>query len=520
METPDSDSGWLDARLRPDRLFRLLLLAHLAVFTLLPWGLYANLPLDCIEMHSWGQQWAWGYHKHPPLPAWIARGVAILTDHSAGALYLAASACIAASFWAAWRLGRAMMSASAALIGVALLEGSYYFNFEAMNLNNNTVLYPFWALSVLAFYHAVREGTVKYWLALGACVGLGLLTKYTMAILPVVMLGFLLLNRRARAAWNSPGPYVAASVGMLIFLPHLVWAVEYDFPTLQYAMQRAATSPSPLGRLRFPLEFVAAQYLALLPMTLVAIPITGIRWRLRQVAPAERFDRAFLASMVFGPFVTILLISALLNVRLHCMWGSHLWTFSGVLLVFALKLDFRSGQQRRVLIGCAMAALLYVGATIGRIELGAVMGYVHREYFPGEKLAERIEEVWHDHRDGPLPIVAGEGWLVGNIGFYAPSHPKVYGIHKWVVPPTDRHLRHWIDDEDLAWHGGLFVWDAARQPTMPNQMRRRIPSIEPAGALTVSRRSHPRLPPLRIGVAYIPPRMRLARQEAGAVSAE
>ena len=29
-----------------------------------------NPPTDVVEMLTWGKEWSWGYHTHPPLPAW------------------------------------------------------------------------------------------------------------------------------------------------------------------------------------------------------------------------------------------------------------------------------------------------------------------------------------------------------------------------------------------------------------------------------------------------------------------
>jgi len=39
------------------------------LFTLLT---FRNAPLDLVEWLSWGHHFAWGYPKHPPLPAWLA----------------------------------------------------------------------------------------------------------------------------------------------------------------------------------------------------------------------------------------------------------------------------------------------------------------------------------------------------------------------------------------------------------------------------------------------------------------
>ena len=52
-----------------------LIVAWLVLRTL-AWALAAatqpNPPLDTVEWLAWGHEWQLGYHKHPPLAAWVA----------------------------------------------------------------------------------------------------------------------------------------------------------------------------------------------------------------------------------------------------------------------------------------------------------------------------------------------------------------------------------------------------------------------------------------------------------------
>src|SRR5262245_49568043 len=55
---------------------RTLLWIALSVLTI------PNAPLDVIEQLFWGHEWQLGYHKHPPLAAWIAEAAAHVTPGS------------------------------------------------------------------------------------------------------------------------------------------------------------------------------------------------------------------------------------------------------------------------------------------------------------------------------------------------------------------------------------------------------------------------------------------------------
>src|SRR5437016_9433155 len=69
-----------------------------------------NPPMDTAEMLSWGKAWCWCYHKHPPMPAWIAEMAMWLTGGSLWGVYLASHIVIGICFWGVWRLGCAMLS--------------------------------------------------------------------------------------------------------------------------------------------------------------------------------------------------------------------------------------------------------------------------------------------------------------------------------------------------------------------------------------------------------------------------
>jgi hypothetical protein len=56
---------------RPWCGFLLFAAAHAAVWTILPYVFYPNLPLDLIEALTYGREWQLGYDKLPPLPWWL-----------------------------------------------------------------------------------------------------------------------------------------------------------------------------------------------------------------------------------------------------------------------------------------------------------------------------------------------------------------------------------------------------------------------------------------------------------------
>ena len=179
------------------------LVLHVLVWWLLPALLQHNLPLDVIEQLAWGREWQIVYFKHPPLPAWILESIAVVFGRWAPAMYLAGPLASAVALLAVWRLGCELLGRRRALLAMLAQECVLYFTFFTPEFNHNVVLLPLWAAIGLAGYRAIfNNGS---WVLLGALMALGMLGKYTTALLLVSLLGLAVFHR----AFASCGPRVA-----------------------------------------------------------------------------------------------------------------------------------------------------------------------------------------------------------------------------------------------------------------------------------------------------------------------
>jgi len=496
--------------------FWLFSIAHLVLWTFLPSLAQPNAPLDVVEMAYWGGQWQLGYWKHPPLAAWAAEAAVTATRGALWGVYLASQLAVVTAFWAAWRLGRELLSPRSAFFAAALLEGCFYYNVTTPEFNNNVALYPFWALAVLAFYHALASGAWRHWAALGACLGAGLLAKYSMALLILAMLAFLLRDPTARHRLRGVGPYVGALVAVLVLAPHLHWAVQQQFPGIASALERTRSDGVAGARLINTAKFAGAQLVALAPMLLVLLPLTGIRWRLRALAPDERCTRRFLFWMVLGPFVAYLALALLLDLKLRSMYGSHLWTFTGVLLLFSLAQGDHASAWRRSAVACAAVVVVMAVVTVVHdVGWPYLRGAPLRIHFPGRELAWRVERAWRARYDRPLRVVAGEWWLAGNVALYGASGAEVYGGRHPDTPELSARHNPWTSDEALKREGGIVLWSLDRHgPGALATLCDRLPSLERLEPVTLSWQTGAPIPPVHVGLALVPPRSDRDQHEA------
>ena len=441
------------------RLFWIMMVCHFLAWIVVCLLTQPNMPLDMVEMLYWGQQWELGYHKHPPLPAWLAAGAWSISGGHAWLMYVVSQLTIVATFWAVWQLAREGLSPWAALCSVVLLEGCYYCTYMINDINNTIITRPFWALSILFLYRAlVREDSFKRnlnWCLAGAAIGLGMISKYYLGVLVLSMMAVPVVIPHTRATLKTAGPYLLTIVAALVFLPHFWWMIDNDFITIRYAFNRSddhAGDASALNHIVSPIKFLLSQLGAVVPMVVLAWPMLREN---RKQAPANSsndFFRKYVSIVFLGPIVIYLLISNLTGASIRSMWGGPLFSFFGVLLFATYELP----EQKKVwkiwrdslFIGAIMLAALVVRNVVGPM----YRGELSRVHFPGDSLATAVNEAWNSSHSEELKLVGGEMFIAASASVYSPQHIDVYAALSPEASP-------WLSDEKFNSLGGVIVWE-------------------------------------------------------------
>jgi hypothetical protein len=280
----------------------------LALFKL---ALAVALPLFGDEaFYAWeGRHLAWSYSDVPPLTAWLtALGRALLPGEFGVRLVF-----IAIGLWlpwqivgmtrrwygdaAAWRAGiLALLLPLASALGVMALP--------------DVPMAAITLLAVAALEAALRTGRLRDWLLLGAALGLGMLSHYRFAMLPLAVAFLIVLHPAGRAALHTRGPWLAAAVALVATVPLVVFNLDNDLAALRFQLvdrhpwtwqwggalqileQAAVTGPLMLGALVWTV-WDAFRRRPLPWPECVAVPIAALVWLLFFVlgffADSERF---------------------------------------------------------------------------------------------------------------------------------------------------------------------------------------------------------------------------------------
>jgi 4-amino-4-deoxy-L-arabinose transferase-like glycosyltransferase len=176
---------------------------------------------------------SWGYVVYTPITPCVARVSLTFFGASMIGLRLFAALAVGISMVLTGLMAREiggrrpaqLVAAWAAAIAGPAVSFGYLFQYVSFD-------YLWWVLAAWVTVRLLKSGDQRWWLALGAVVGFGMMTKFTMVFLLAGIVGGIVLNR---PRWLlSKWLWCSAAVALLIFLPNLIWQVRHNFITLDF----------------------------------------------------------------------------------------------------------------------------------------------------------------------------------------------------------------------------------------------------------------------------------------------
>ena len=171
----------------------------------------------------------WGFVPYPPFTPFVERISLAIFGLSMVGLRLfsviAQAAAIVITGLMARELGGSRLAQIAAALAVALAPFPL---FQGTEFQYSSFAYLWWVLIAYFVILLLKTENTRWWLAIGAAVGLGLQTKYDIAFFVAGILGGLLLTP-ARRYLANPWFWAGAALALAIFLPNLIWQVRHDF---------------------------------------------------------------------------------------------------------------------------------------------------------------------------------------------------------------------------------------------------------------------------------------------------
>jgi hypothetical protein len=422
------------------RLVRNTALTILALVALrLVAAAWTPLSFDEAYYWMWSKHLAGGYYDHPPMVAYVIRsGTMIAGDTELGVRLVSILLALPMSF-AVYRTaailfgGMRVASNATILLNVTLMAavGTLIVTPDAPLLVASSF--------VLFFLAKVLEtGRGAWWLAVGAAVGVALLSKYTALFFgPAIVIWLAAVPKLRRWLW-SPWTYLGGLMALAIFSPVILWNADHHW--VSFIKQ--------LGRARVE-DFRPAFIGELIPTQIAfATPLVFILGAMGLYALLKRNAGALAARMLINAtFWTIVVyfIWHSLHARVEANWFAPVYPAFAIAAAVAANLTRWDVRQQRVIDFClrwaAPTGILMFALLIVQANTGLLTGYrrdatVRSIGVGWRDLAAEIEAV--RARVGAACVLAPDYGTTGWLAFYMPKGSCVVQQNqriRWVNMP-------------------------------------------------------------------------------------
>jgi dolichol-phosphate mannosyltransferase len=170
------------------------------------------------EAYYWNyaQHLDYGYLDHPPLVAWTIWLMTSIFGTNEFAVRAGAMVYwfIGAAF--SYKLAQNLYGKTAAFISLLLFASLPFYFASGFLMMPDAPLVAAWAGTLYFLERALLAQRDKAWIGVGICLGLGMLSKYSIALLGPPILMFVLLNPKSRAWFARPWPYMAVVAALVL----------------------------------------------------------------------------------------------------------------------------------------------------------------------------------------------------------------------------------------------------------------------------------------------------------------
>jgi hypothetical protein len=176
----------------------------------------------------------WGYKEVPPFIAILAKASSVFFGDSVFAARIFPTI---AGGLIIWLTGLITVELGGKKFAIALACLAMIFSpaFAASDYLFQPVVFDqlWWVLAVWLLAKYINTAAIKYLYFLGVAIGVGMLTKYSMAFFSFALIFGLLISKQRKLLFNRH-IIGATLVALLIFLPNLIWQLQHHLPVITH----------------------------------------------------------------------------------------------------------------------------------------------------------------------------------------------------------------------------------------------------------------------------------------------
>ena len=330
----------------------------------------------------WAKNLALGYYDHPPAVALVIRlGVMIAGDNEFGIRLVSILLALPMSY-AVYRTAEILFGSKRVAANAAIL-----LNVTLMAAVGTLIVTPdsplLVASSFVLFFLAkvLESGRGAWWLAVGAAVGLALLSKYTAMFFGAAILIWLIGVPKLRRWFLSPWLYLGGLVALLVFSPVIIWNADHQWVSFIKQLGRSQID-------HFGLSFIAE----LIPTQIAfATPLVFILGAMGLYALMRREGGAVASRVLIGAMfwvITLYFLWHSLHARVEANWFAPVYPAFAVAAAVAADATRWEGFSRRLADFCLRWA-----APVGVVMFVALMVQANTGWLSGYRRDATVRSI-------------------------------------------------------------------------------------------------------------------------------
>ncbi len=355
-------------------------------------------------------------------------------------------------------------STRAAWYGFLGFQSALLVSVGAVLMMHDSIMLFFWIACLYLFLNAIIHHWEPGWWLGALVLGLGALSKYTMALFVPCLLLFLILSPQQRIWWKKPHLYISGFITLLVVSPILFWNAGNDWASFGHVGDLGGVKKLWAFQLKTVGDYLGGQLAVLSPLLgffCLASPVIG--WK--QWRKAFDLSEAFLFTTCFSApiFIFFLLISV--KTQVYANWPAPAYPAAIALLAGWISIHFKKNPLRlrkwilaTLIFSFSLTALVYLEAAVGVLPLsGNAANSINRVrgWRPlGKQTALYLEQLRAKSPQGAF-LAARRYQMGGILNFYTPGQPQVQLLP--LREPANNQYRFWDRSELLKGQNALYV---------------------------------------------------------------
>jgi 4-amino-4-deoxy-L-arabinose transferase-like glycosyltransferase len=385
----------------------------------------ASIPLVPDEAYYWvwSRALAPGYPDHPPMVAlWIRFGTFLAGDSPLGVRMLGPISTAVSSLLLVEAADRLLPASKPGMRAALMLNATLLFGAGTLLMTPDAPLLAFWIATIWATTRLLDGGSQWWWGAIGLFSGLAMASKYTALLLWGGIALWLLVTPSMRPWLRRPAPWLAAALGLCVFVPVLAWEAAHQWPSFTRQGARMGVW-QPSRAVDYLAELIGGQA-GLITPAIFLLCVAGVVHVARR-AWRDRDPTSTLLTALTVPSIALFVQHAFGD-RVQGNWPAIIYP-GAVIAACALR-----GQAwQRLLypgiaLGFVITAVVYLQAGLDLLRLPIGLDPIARQVAGWDRLAVEVEAL--RHKEGAAYVAADQYGTVSELALALPKNIDVVGV--------------------------------------------------------------------------------------------